>query len=145
MPAPVTDVADSLFWLKLRQETSESWAARFRRNLLSHCALSRAPFLLIARPEHLYFWRQTNGEPDDLPPQFVIHASTELKPYFDRLAEAPEKAQGEVLELILFSWLVDLAESGRSRAQHDPSLKWLFESGLRDALATARLEANPVQ
>jgi len=96
--------------------TSNLWAARFRRNLLPHGTLPKA-----------------------------LDAKRELKPYFERFKQTPEMTRGQGLELILVSWLVDLAQSGESRAPRDPSLNWLPESGLLDALRRARIEASPLQ
>ena len=131
--------------VKSRRQTSDLWAARFRRNLLAHGTLPRAPFFLIATPEHMYFWRQDDPRPNDEPPQFTMDAISELKPYFERFKQTPEKTGGQALELILFSWLVDLAESGQLRAKQDSSLRWLSDSGLLDALRSARIESSAVQ
>jgi hypothetical protein len=131
--------------VKSRHETSELWAARFRRNLLAHGTLPKAPFFLIATPERMYFWRQDDPSPNEEPPQFTLDATNELKPYFERFKQTPEKTSGQALELILFSWLVDLAEFGQSRANKDSSLKWLSESGLLEALRSARIELSAVQ
>jgi len=128
--------------VKSRHETSELWAARFRRNLLAHGTLPKALFFLIATPERLYFWRQDDPSPREEPPQFTMDATAELKPYFDRYKQTPEKTSGQALELILFSWLTDIAEFGQSRAKQDPSLRWLSESGLLGALKSARLELS---
>ena len=103
------------------------------------------PFFLIATPEHLYFWRQDDPGADEEAPQFTMDAIAELKPYFDRFKQTPEKTSGQALELILFSWLVDLAESGHWRAKQDPSLRWLSQSGLLDALKSARIESSAAQ
>jgi hypothetical protein len=131
--------------VKSQRQTSDVWAARFRRNLLAHGTLPRAPFFLIATPERMYFWRQDDSRPIEEPPQFTMDATFELKPYFEKFEQASEKTGGQVLELILFSWLVDLAESGQLRAKHDSSLKWLSDSGLLDALSRARIEVSAVQ
>ncbi|MGO9965688.1 MAG: hypothetical protein ACLPY2_00305 [Bryobacteraceae bacterium] len=125
--------------------TSDQWAARFRRNLLAHGTLPRAPFFLIATPEHMYFWRQEDPAPDEEPPQFTLDATHELKPYFERFNQTPERTGGQALELILYSWLVDLAQSGQLRAKEDPSLRWLSESGLLGALRSARIESSTLQ
>jgi hypothetical protein len=129
--------------VKSMHETSELWAARFRRNLLAHGALPSAPFFLIATPERLYFWRQDATEEE--PPQFTMDATAELKPYFERFKQTPAATSGEVLELILFSWLTDIAESGQSRVIEDSSLKWLSGSGLLEALKHARIELSAVR
>ncbi len=121
--------------VKSQRQTSDVWAARFRRNLLAHGTLPEAPFFLIATPEWMYFWRQNDSVPREEPPQFTMDATRELKPYFEKFKQTSEKTGGQVLELILFSWLVDLAESVRLRAKHDSSVKWLStDSGLLDAL-----------
>ena len=71
--------------------TSKEWAARFRRNLLAHGTLPPAPFFLIATPDHMYFWRQQDPTSKEEPPQFTMDATHELKPYFDRFKQTPEK------------------------------------------------------
>jgi hypothetical protein len=131
--------------VKSRHETSELWAARFRRNLLAHGTLPRTPFFLIATPERMYFWRQDDLGPNEESPQFTMDATNELKPYFERFKQTPETASGQALELILFSWLTDLAEFGQLRAQRDSSLRWLSESGLLEALGNARIELSAAQ
>jgi len=93
----------------------------------------------------MYFWRQEDTRPEEEPPQFTMDASRELKPYFERFKQTPEKTGGQALELILFSWLVDMAQSGQLRAKQDPSLTWLSESGLLEALRSARIESSPLQ
>src|SRR5579863_6459281 len=128
--------------VKSQRQTSDVWAARFRRNLLAHGTLPKAPFFLIATPERMYFWRQDDPRPIEELPQFTMDATYELKPYFEKFKQTSEKAGGQVLELILFSWLVDLAESGQLRAKHDSSVKWLSDSGLLDALSSARIEVS---
>lgn len=127
------------------RQTSETWAARFRGNLLAHGTFPKAPFFLIATPERLYFWRQDEAGSNEELPQFTMDAGSELRPYFEKFRQTPEKIGGQVLELILFSWLVDLAESGESRAKQDSSLKWLSDSGLLAALKSARIEVSAVQ
>jgi hypothetical protein len=131
--------------VKSTHRTSDLWAARFRRNLLAHGTLPRAPFFLIATPDHMYFWHQEHPSAKEEPPQFTMDATRELKPYFERFKQTPEKTGGQALELILFSWLVDLTQSGELRAKDDPSLNWLSESGLLDALRSARIESSPLQ
>ncbi|HZT31429.1 MAG TPA: hypothetical protein VFA33_16185 [Bryobacteraceae bacterium] len=131
--------------VKSTHRASDQWAARFRRNLLAHGTLPRAPFFLIATPDHMYFWRQEDPTSKEEPPQFIMDATQELKPYFERFNQSPEKTGGRALELILFSWLLDLAQSGQSRAKQDPSIRWLSESGLLEALRSARIESSALQ
>ena len=130
---------------KSLRQTSEVWAARFRRDLMAHGALPKAPFFLIATPERLYFWRQDHSGSNEEPPQYTMDATKQLRPYFEKFKQTPEKIGREVLELILFSWLVDLAESGQLRAKQDSSLKWLSDAGLLDSLNSARIEVSAVQ
>jgi hypothetical protein len=127
------------------RDTSELWAARYRRNILAHGTLPAAPFFLIAMPERMYFWRQRDPGAEEELPQFTLDATNELGPYFQRVGLTPEKASGETLELIVFSWLNDMAEAGQLRAKENPSLRWLSESGLLEALGKARIELSVVQ
>jgi hypothetical protein len=130
---------------KSSQNTTELWAARFRRNLLAHGTLPIAPFFLIATPERMYFWRQDDPNPGEEPPQFTMDATTELKPYFEKFAESPETISGQALDLILFCWLRDMAEFGQIRAKRDSSLNWLSDSGLLEALKSARIKMSAAE
>jgi hypothetical protein len=134
-----------LVLVKGRHDTSAVWAAKYRRNLLSHDTLPAAPFFLIATPERMYFWRQQNQGAEEELPQFTLDPTNELKPYFERTGIAPETVGGEPWELIVYFWLIDIAENGQSRAREDPSLRWLSESGLLEALRKGRIEAGEVQ
>jgi len=80
--------------VKSTHGTSNEWAARFRSNLLAHGTLPPAPFFLIATPDHMYFWRQQDPTSEEEPPQFTMDATHELKPYFDRFKQTPEKTGG---------------------------------------------------
>lgn len=113
--------------------------------MLAHGTLPNARFFLIATPERMYFWRQEEPSLNEEPPQFTLDAASELKPYFEKFGQTPEKTSGQALELIVFSWLNDIAETGQSRARQDASLRWLSDSGLLGALARSRIELSPVQ
>jgi hypothetical protein len=130
---------------KGRRGVSDQWAARFRRNMLAHGTLPKAAFFFIATPEHLYFWRQDRPLSGDEPPEFTIDATKELKPYFEKSGQAPGTVSEQGLEVVVWWWLTDIAISGRTRAKHDPSIGWLADSGLIDALEKARIEMNPAQ
>ena len=108
-------------------------------------SLPHAPFFLIATADRMYFWRQDDSDGKEELPQFTIEAASELKPYFEKFKQTPEKATGSALEMILFTWLVDLSRSGKARAQVDSSIKWLSDSGLLDALSRARIEVSTVE
>jgi hypothetical protein len=131
--------------VKSSHKTSELWAARFRRNILAHGTLPAARFFQIATPERMYFWQHGDSTLKEELPHFTLDATHELKPYFEKSRQTPENTGGQALDLIVFAWLNDLAETGQSRAQQDASLRWLSESGLLKALGRARIELSAVQ
>ena len=129
--------------VKRRLGTSEQWAARFRRNMLAHGFLPRALFFLIATPERMYFWKQDEHGIADEPPGFTLDAAKALKPYLDKIDKTPQAVGEQALELLVSSWLSDIARTDEARLRQDPSMRWLAESGLIDSLGTARIEINP--
>jgi hypothetical protein len=131
--------------VKSTRPTSSQWAARFRRNLLAHGTPPKATFFLIATPEHMYFWKQEDPFPIEEPPHFTMDAARELKSYFERFNQTPEKTRAQALELIVFSWLLDLTQREQWRRYDDPSHQWLSHSGLLKALGSARIEASALQ
>src|SRR5580692_429073 len=65
---------------KSRRGTTESWAAKLRRNMLSHGVLPRSQYFLIATPERMYGWRHAELTVSEAPPQFTIDAGRALAP-----------------------------------------------------------------
>lgn len=131
--------------VKSQHETSDIWAARFRRNILAHRSLPAALFFLIATPERMYFWREAHLQDATEPaPDHTIDTAEELKPYFEKFGETPGKVSGQALQLMVLSWLNDIAQSGRIRAKPDASLQWLSEVGLLKSLENARIDVSPM-
>ena len=128
---------------KSRVGTSAEWATQFRRNILAHGTLPNAQFFLIATPERMYFWKQDRPGVLDAPPEFTIDAATEFKPYFDKLGKTSQGVSGQALELLVLSWLTEIARTGDARSKKDPSRRWLADSGHFDSLEKARIERNP--
>lgn len=128
---------------KGRMGASAEWAARFRRNMLAHGVLPKAPFFLIATPERMYFWKQDQEDLAEELPGFIVDAAKEFRPYLGNLGRAGQGVGGHALELMVFAWLGEIARSGEERVRQDPSMRWLVESGLIGALEHARIEINP--
>jgi hypothetical protein len=128
--------------VKSRVGTSGEWAARFRRNMLAHGVLPRALFFLIATPERMYFWKQDQPDVAEEPPGFTVDATKEFKPYLETVSRTRQAVSEQALELMVFSWLKDIARTGDERVKRDPSLKWLAESGLIDSLENAHIEIS---
>jgi thioester reductase-like protein len=128
---------------KSRRGTSEDWAARLRRNMLSHGILPWARYFLIATPERMYLWRQEPSNAAEAPPEFTIDAAKVFQPYFQKLHQEPSKIGPEEFDLLVLMWLTDIARSAEHSPQQDPSSAWLSE--LAGSLQQARIEMNPVQ
>lgn len=129
--------------VKRRLGTSERWATQFRRNMLAHGFFPKAPFFLIATPERMYFWKQDRPGNTDEPPSFTMDSTSALKPYLERLGKPPQAVGEQTLELLVSSWLSDMAGAREAHAVQDPSILWLTESGLLDSLEAGRIELNP--
>ncbi len=125
---------------KSRHGTSESWAARLRRNLLSHGILPWAKYFLIATPERMYFWKQGDPNVAEMPPEFTIDAAKVFQPYFQKLHQEPSEIGPEAFDLLVLTWLTDIARSERT-AKDDTSSAWLSE--FSGSLQEARIEMNP--
>lgn len=130
---------------KSRRGTSEMWAAKLRRNMLAHGVLPRASYFLIATPERMYGWQQENHPLNDAPPQFTVDSRKALAPYFRKLSQDPSNVSPNAFELLVLTWLTDISRSAEERADVDPSLKSLSESGLLASLRRAQIQMNPAR
>jgi hypothetical protein len=129
---------------KSRHGTSDAWAAKLRRNMLAHGVLPKSLYFVIATPDRIYGWRQENLPPLDVPPQFTIDGQKALGPYFSRLGQSPAKISPAAFELLVHTWLTDIAKSSGDQ-ERDPWLRSLSESGLLSSLQQAEIETNSVR
>jgi len=110
----------------------KEWAIRIRRNLLAHSGIPLTRYFLLAvLPDYLFLWRPQDKLILDQAPDYAVRAGDILKEYLDRLSTSPETASEYDYEHLVGSWLEEIA---RSVPSDDASLKWLYESGLYDAV-----------
>ena len=128
---------------KSRGGTSALWASGLRRNMLAHGALPPTKYFLIATPERIYLWQHDAASYSEAAPDFIIDATEELKPYFEKFHQRPSEIGPEEFELLVSSWLTNIAWSGEERRKENSSRGWLIESGLAESLREARVEMQP--
>lgn len=128
---------------KSRRGTSESWAARLRRNMLSHGILPPSKYFLIATPERMYLWKQGRTGRGEAPPEFTIDAEKVFRPYFQKLQQEPLNIAPEAFELVVLTWLSDITRSGERDLDQATPPSGLSE--LTGSLQQARIETNPMQ
>lgn len=127
--------------VKNRTDVTPGWAAKLRRNLLTHAAVPPAPFFMLALLDRFYLWKGEHAS-HDAPADYVVDASELLRPYAGSDGGGQAVGSGYTLELMISAWLQDLL-----RAEHierDERLSWLFDSGLYDAIrhGAVRTEAS---
>jgi hypothetical protein len=110
--------------------------------MLAHGVLPPAKYFMIATPERIYGWNQESASVNEDPPQFVIDGRAALGPYFAKLNQDAANIGPEAFELLILTWLNDISRSSEKRAELDPSLRSLSESGLLSSLQKAEIEMN---
>ena len=127
---------------KARLGTSETWAAKLRRNMLSHGTLPKSSYLLIATPDRIYGWGQEDLPSSEVPPQFLLDSKKVLEPYFSRLHQEPAEISPSAFELLILSWLQNMTLPTPDESTMDPSLKPLAEAGVLASLKGSHVEVN---
>jgi len=127
---------------KSRRGTSEAWAAKLRRNMMSHGVLPESEFFLIATPDRIYGWKQQNLPASEVPPQFQVDAEKALRPYLGSLEKTHEGISPSAFELVVLKWLTDISEARQEELECDSSLDPLVSSGLISSLNDARIEPS---
>ena len=80
--------------------------------MLSHGVLPWAKYFLIATPERLYLWKQERPNLAEVAPEVTIDATKEFQPYFQKLHQEPSDIGPEAFELLVLTWLTDIARAG---------------------------------
>ena len=128
--------------VKSKLDTSPTWAAQLRRNILAHGTFPNAPYFLMAFPDRFYLWKNTGSNHEPLEPTYVIDARPILQPYFEQSGVTADQVSGQSLELIVASWLSEVIH--KTPDELDASQQWLIDSGLYDAVAGGSLDREVV-
>jgi hypothetical protein len=127
----------------LRPRATADWAREYHRNLRSFDILPTARYFAFALPERIFLWDR-NGEPadDGDDPTYVVDARPIFGPYARRFGYSLETLNSVAFALIVTTWLEDLVRTTLSPESADPSLGWLFESGLYEAIKDGSVMAE---
>lgn len=126
---------------KNRLDTSTSWAAKMRRNMLAHGLMPKARFFLLALPDRFYLWKDAGIVPEISPPDYEIDPRPFLSAHFKGADISLDSLTGEGFELVVSSWLSKLLQIDVL----PPELQeqdWLLESGLFEAIKHGHLAAQ---
>ena len=126
--------------VKRSRDATAEWAAKYRRNLMSHGTFPFTRFFLIATLNGLYFWRQEDESiPADAPPQFTLDAVSELNPIMEKYGFSAEEISKEEFRLVVSFWLEDLSWLEKPDSMEASRFHWLSESGFLDELKRSRI------
>jgi hypothetical protein len=120
--------------VKSKAGATPEWAAQMRRNLLAHSLIPPARFFLLAFPDHFYLWRNGVGSAETKLPDYTVDAEPIVAPYITNTGLRPDRISDSSLQLILTSWLSLLVNSDLTEETAPLQDKWLFDSGLYDAI-----------
>lgn len=107
-----------------------------RRQLAAYAEVTKAPYRLLALPDHFYLW--VNKQPDLENPDYIVDPAPFLRPYWG--VEGPSEYLSETsFEMIVEAWLATLTWVDELPVDAAESGSWLLESGLFDALKRGHL------
>lgn len=123
--------------------SDERWAAKFRRNLLSHGAVPASPYFLLVLPDNVYLWSHSKQDSDALP-DFSASTATVLSRYLMTRTQSTSNAtlSERGLELAVGSWLSDLTSAENWHVTNKPEDEWLKTSGLSEKIRTGSIESE---
>lgn len=107
-------------------------AAELRRSLMAHDLLPDVPFFMLATPIHIFLWRGDAAPSAD--PNYSAGAKPILDSYGSRHPNRDTPFRGGALEIVMFSWLSDLASGARALSPDSDVDRMLLESGLYEQI-----------
>lgn len=120
--------------VKNKRGASLEWLTQMHRNLIGHSVIPSSRFFLLVMPDYFYLWKDTASQNENAVPDYKIEAGEALRQYTERTSISLDNISSQGLELLVTSWLRDLANSDLSKEKSNPALKWLFDSGLYDSI-----------
>jgi len=126
-----------------------SWATRTFRNLYAHGSVPEVPYFLLALPDAFYLWRDPAqkaakaflegrtsalGDPE-VAPDHSVHAWEIVRPYLGDRNPKPQEVSTYAMKMVLGAFLADVLNARYAKREDAPdNLRWLFDSGLYDAM-----------
>ncbi|KPA18669.1 hypothetical protein MHK_001117 [Candidatus Magnetomorum sp. HK-1] len=132
-----------LIQVKNKRGTSHDWAAKVRKNILSHKEIPETNLFLLALPDHFYLWKNSKKLPSGIYPTHDINPIPFLTPYYEKIGIAPEKLSGESFELIISSWINEyqLTDTIPSDIPNE-TRNLLIDSGIFNAINNGRISSD---
>lgn len=128
---------------KIRPGATVNWASEYHRNLHYFEILPTARYFAFALPERIFLWdRNAESTGDSDAPTYVVDARPIFGPYARRFGYSLEALNPVAFELIVTTWLEDLVRGAFNPEPADPSLGWLFDSGLYAAIKDGSVVAE---
>lgn len=137
---------------KSRFDVSSSWAAGTFRNLYAHGSVPDVPFFLLALPDTFYLWKHPRRKADqafmegrrsalgetEVEPDHAVPAWEIVRPHLGRPGGRdpdPREVGSYAMRMALDAFLADVLNARNlTRETAPPNLRWLFESGLYEAM-----------
>jgi hypothetical protein len=120
---------------KIRPGATVNWASEYHRNLNSFEILPTARYFAFALPETIFLWdRNASPANDGDAPTYVADARPIFGPYARRFGYSLDALNSVAFDVIVTTWLEDLVRGTLRPESADPSLAWLFDSGLYEAI-----------
>lgn len=119
--------------IKNKRGTSRAWAAELRRNILAYGRDISAGYLLVVTPDRLFLWKDRDSA-SLVPPDYEAEAEPIFAPYIQRSRLDSTSFSGHAFELIVASWLSELALGLSNRPE-----RWA-SSGFFEAIRDGRID-----
>jgi hypothetical protein len=107
-------------------------AAGLRQSLMAHDLLPDVPFFMLATPIQIFLWH--GDAPPGAYPNYSAAAKPVLDSYGSRHANREKPVRGGALEIVMFSWLSDVASGARGLSPDSEVDRMLLESGLYEQI-----------
>jgi len=130
--------------IKNKLGTTSEWAAKTRRNLLTHTGFSGVDFFLLVTPDRLYVWKEAGPNPIEVPPTYQVDAEPIFGPYFKQAGIGPDQVSSHAFELVVTTWLDDIIRSSGTDDENVDHESWFAKSGFRSAVKNSRVEYEDV-
>ena len=126
--------------IKNKLGTSRKWATQTRRNILAYGGSFNVDYFLIVTPDRLYMWKNAGTELARIPPTYEADMESEFALYFETAGLDSSHVSGYVFELLVATWLSDVARSEKATKEFANDRSWLNKSGFQAAVKDGRIE-----
>ena len=107
---------------------------------MAHGGSFNVDYFLTVTPDRLYMWKNVGTEISRIPPTYEADMESEFALYFETAGLDSSHVSGHAFELLVTTWVSDVARTEKVTEEFANDRSWLNKSGFQAVVKDGHIE-----